>query len=72
MTDNNSNLHSIHNTQQVGQYVVHKCPVCNGWGTVSYRKLKCHACGGSGYLKIPAIGPIDIERQTENERNKTR
>lgn len=29
-----------------------KCPVCNGWGTVSFNKLTCHACKGLGYVVI--------------------
>lgn len=31
-----------------------KCVVCNGWGTVSNMRVKCHACFGKGYLEIPA------------------
>ena len=34
-------------------YVAQKCPVCNGWGTVSFKKIECHACLGRGYLLIP-------------------
>ncbi len=39
-----------------------KCPVCNGWGTVSFKKIICHACGGKGYIVIP----IEIERKKEH------
>lgn len=31
-----------------------KCPVCNGFGTLSWGKLKCQACMGKGYILIPA------------------
>ena len=34
-------------------FIGQKCPVCNGWGTVSFRKLTCHACKGTGYILIP-------------------
>lgn len=34
-------------------YVAQKCPVCNGWGTVSFKRIICHACEGKGYLLIP-------------------
>lgn len=30
-----------------------KCVVCNGWGTVSHQRVKCHACDGRSYLEIP-------------------
>lgn len=30
-----------------------KCPVCNGYGTVSYGKRVCQACKGDGYLLVP-------------------
>ena len=33
----------------------HKCPVCNGWGTVSFKKILCHACKGRGYIVISSI-----------------
>ena len=39
--------------------VAQKCPVCNGWGTVSFKRVTCHACEGKGYLVIP----LEKERQ---------
>lgn len=35
------------------KFYAQKCPVCNGWGTVSFNQVKCHACNGDGYVKIP-------------------
>lgn len=32
-----------------------KCPVCNGWGTVSFKRIICHACEGRGYIFIPLM-----------------
>lgn len=29
-----------------------KCVVCNGWGTVSTKRIQCHACNGKGYILI--------------------
>ena len=34
-------------------YMPVKCVVCNGWGTVSNQRIKCHACEGKGYLLVP-------------------
>ena len=30
-----------------------KCPVCNGFGTLKYGELQCHACKGKGYVLVP-------------------
>ena len=35
------------------KYLAQKCPVCNGFGTVSFKRILCHACGGKGFLEIP-------------------
>lgn len=34
------------------KFVPFRCTNCNGWGTVTYQKIKCHTCGGSGTLII--------------------
>lgn len=41
------------------QYYAQKCPVCSGFGTVSFKKVACHACYGRGYILIP----IEKERE---------
>lgn len=43
------------------KYLAQKCPVCNGWGTVSFKKVQCHACSGKGFVLIP----IHSEREKE-------
>jgi hypothetical protein len=35
---------------QVGQ----KCPVCSGFGTLKFGKIKCHGCKGKGFILVPA------------------
>lgn len=45
------------------KYVGQKCPVCSGWGTVSNRRIRCKACGGTGYIKVPV-------EETEREKEK--
>ena len=44
--------------------IAQKCPVCNGWGTVSFKQITCHACNGKGFILIP------LEKETERERKK--
>lgn len=43
-----------------------KCPVCNGFGTLKYGEIVCHACEGKGYIFVPN----KIEREKyENTHN---
>jgi len=41
------------------KFIAQKCPVCSGWGTVSFKRTICHACEGKGFILIPA----EIERE---------
>jgi DnaJ-class molecular chaperone len=47
----------------IPQLYAQKCPVCSGFGTVSFKKITCHACEGKGYILIP------IDRKKEYGRN---
>lgn len=38
-----------------------KCPNCNGYGTVGYKKNTCHSCGGTGVVFVPQI----VEEENE-------
>jgi len=40
-----------------------KCPVCNGFGTLKYGTVTCHACNGKGYVVIN-----NKDRQTDEEK----
>jgi DnaJ-class molecular chaperone len=41
-----------------------KCPVCNGFGTLKYGEIVCHACDGKGFIVV------DQEREKDaNEDN---
>lgn len=46
-------------------FTAQKCPVCNGWGTVSFKRVTCHACEGKGYIAVP----VEIDRQKEYGRS---
>jgi DnaJ-class molecular chaperone len=48
-------------------HIAQKCPVCNGWGTVSFKRVPCHACTGKGFILIPA----EIEREKGYGRQNT-
>lgn len=43
---------------QVGQ----KCPVCSGFGTLKYGKIKCHGCDGKGFILVPAEEVEEVQR----------
>ncbi len=46
-----------------------KCPVCNGFGTLSFGKKICHVCKGRCYLLIPnKINDGEIEN--DHNHNK--
>ncbi len=51
----------VGNIQVTRKYIAQKCPVCNGWGTVSNQRVKCHACEGIGYIRIPVITDRNID-----------
>jgi DnaJ-class molecular chaperone len=34
--------------------IAQRCPVCNGFGTLKYGQLVCHACQGKGYVLVEA------------------
>lgn len=38
-----------------------KCVVCNGFGTLKYGEIVCHACKGKGYILVPAKKKEDEE-----------
>jgi DnaJ-class molecular chaperone len=42
-----------------------RCPVCNGFGSLKYGEIVCHACNGKGYVIIPN----KKEREYEDEDN---
>lgn len=43
----------------IPKVIAQKCPVCNGFGTLKYGEIVCHACKGRGYILIPN----EIERE---------
>ena len=50
------------------QYSIHKCEVCNGFGTLSYGKKTCHACKGKGYVVINEKTGMPVDRKKDGKR----
>ncbi|MBM3703289.1 MAG: hypothetical protein FJW63_09990 [Actinobacteria bacterium] len=67
MDRNTIPLEKITSGQYIPPFIGQKCPVCNGWGTVSFQRKQCHACMGKGYILIPA----ETEREKDYEESKT-
>lgn len=39
-----------------------KCVLCEGWGSFSHGTIKCKACDGLGYLKVPPREEIEADK----------
>ena len=52
------------------RYSTHKCPVCNGFGTLKFGSIKCHGCGGHGFVVVDNKTGFPVnekERKREDE-----
>lgn len=46
----------IDNTENINvkpKFIPFRCVICNGFGTVSNMRVRCHACDGKGYIEVP-------------------
>lgn len=48
-------------TEEITQFEIHKCIVCNGFGTLKFGQIKCHACNGKGYITIDKLTGLPVE-----------
>ena len=49
------------------QFETHKCSVCNGFGTLKYGSVVCHACKGKGFIVISKKTGMPVEEgESEN------
>ncbi len=44
----------------IPQWLPVKCVLCKGYGSFSYGKITCNACGGLGFIKVPAKEEVQI------------
>lgn len=49
------------------RFTPHKCPVCNGFGTLKYGEKTCQACNGSGYVVIDNKTGMRVEGKMEGK-----
>ena len=56
--------------EENSKYSIHKCGVCNGFGTLSYGKIVCHACTGKGYIVINENSGMPVERKRDEKQKK--
>lgn len=52
-------MDEIDSVEQKTEIRPFKCVVCNGFGTLQYGKIKCHACKGQGYILVPQKIKVD-------------
>lgn len=55
------------------KFIPFKCSVCNGFGSLSYGKIVCHACKGKGVLLVnQETGEIHEQRLDKTSSQDTR
>jgi DnaJ-class molecular chaperone len=52
------------------RFVPHKCPVCNGFGTLKYGEKICQACKGSGFVVIDNETGLPVDGKTEGKKDE--
>ena len=57
--------------EEPNKFSIHRCAVCNGFGTLKYGTITCRSCNGRGYVVINNETGYPVEeRQTDkNERS---
>ena len=56
--------------EETPQFEIHKCIVCNGFGTLKFGQITCHACKGKGYITIDKMSGLPVEEKQINEYPK--
>jgi len=58
-------------TEENTQYELHKCVVCNGFGTLKFGTTVCHACNGKGFISIDKMTglPVNDRKKDENKNS---
>lgn len=58
--------------EENSSFSIHQCPVCNGFGTLSYGKKPCHACEGRGFIVIDEENGLPVIEDREKDDKKKR
>lgn len=48
-------------TDETTQFETHKCPVCNGFGTLKFGSITCPACNGKRFIIINKKTGLPVE-----------
>lgn len=60
-------MQDLNNNEKI-RFTPHRCPNCNGWGTVTYQKLQCHTCNGTGMVILnQETGEIHLVKKKEDK-----
>lgn len=57
-------------TEPSEKYFAQKCPVCNGFGTVSNKRKICHGCEGRGFVVIDRTTGFPVIQQKERKKER--
>jgi DnaJ-class molecular chaperone len=49
------------------RFLPFRCPNCNGYGTVTKERVKCHTCNGKGMVVVDQETGKPIDDSVDNE-----
>ena len=55
---------------RIERFIPHKCPVCNGFGTLKYGEKICQACNGTGFVVIDNETGLSVDGRIEGKKNE--
>jgi len=57
-------------TEDLPKFEVHKCVVCNGFGTLKYGAKTCQGCIGRGFVTINSETGLPVEDGRKDGRQE--
>lgn len=52
---------------ETSQFELHKCVVCNGFGTLKFGQVTCHGCKGNGFISIDKMTGLPVKDRQKDE-----